>query len=120
MRVLCRRAASPKEALAIAVEADGRDGLAQLVPWLIRCAGAISLNLEASILREEKKAIALIYATRRSHAQLLEAALQTCAHLLCGLRDAGLSHYRHTELCQTLLLLSQRLTSGLFGLAPRG
>lgn len=120
MRVLCRRAASPKEALAI-VEADGgRDGLAQLVPWLIRCAGAFSLNLEASILREEKKAIALIYATRRSHAQLLEAALQTCAHLLCGLRDAGLSHYRHNELCQTLLLLSQRLTSGLFGLAPRG
>ena len=125
MRVLCRRAASsPKEALSIAIEqvADsgkGRDGLAQLVPWLIRCAGAFNLNLEASILREEKKPIASIYATRRSHAQLLEAALQTCAHLLCGLRDAGLSQYRHTELCQSLLMLAHRLTSGLFGLAPR-
>ena len=125
MRVICRRAASsPREALAIAVDqvADvkGRDGISYLVPWLIRCSGALSLNLEASILCEEKKPIAAIYATRRAHAQLLEAALQTCAHLLCGLRDAGVSHYRHTELCQALFLLAQRLTSGLFGLAPRG
>ena len=126
MRVICRRAAAnSKEALTIAIDqvADGgrgRDGISQLVPWLIRCAAALSLNLEASILREEKKPVAFIYATRRAHAQLLETALQTCAHLLCGLRDAGLSHYRHTELCQTLLLLAQRLTSGLFGLAPRG
>eukprot|EP00931_Biecheleriopsis_adriatica_P064560 TRINITY_DN39323_c0_g1_i1.p1 TRINITY_DN39323_c0_g1~~TRINITY_DN39323_c0_g1_i1.p1 ORF type:complete len:1857 (+),score=399.70 TRINITY_DN39323_c0_g1_i1:64-5634(+) len=129
MRVLCRRAASgSKEALAIAVHSDlsadsaatGKDGLALLVPWLIRCAGALHLNLEATILREEKKAIANIYATRRAHLQLLEAALQTCAHLLRGLRDAGLVQYRHTELLQTLFLLSQRLTSGIASLAPRG
>lgn len=127
IRVICRRAATgPKEALAIALhEADGtnaskaRDGLAQIVPWLIRCAGALSLNLEATILHEDKKPIASIYATRGAHLQLLEAALPTCAHLISGLRDAGLVHYRHTELCQTLLLLAQRLTSGLGGLAPR-
>ena len=80
IRVLCRRAAAgPREALAIALE-DGagkaRDGLAQLLPWLIRCAGALSLNLEASILREDKKPIASIYATRRAHLQLLEAPFQ--------------------------------------------
>ena len=124
-RVICRRAAAgPKDALELAVpqEADGasKDGLAHLVPWLIRCAGALSLNLEAAILREDKKPIASIYATRRAHLQLLETALQTCAHFLCALREAGLAQYRHTELCQTVLLLVQRLTSGLSGLAPRG
>ena len=127
IRVICRRAATgPREALAIALhEADGanatkaKDGLAQLIPWLIRCAGALSLNLEATILHEDKKPVASIYATRRSHLQLLEAILPTCAHLLSGLQEAGLEHYRQTELCQSLLLLTQRLTSGLSGLAPR-
>ena len=124
IRVLCRRAAAgSKEAMAIVLHDEegmkSKDGLAQLVPWLIRCAGALNLNLEATILREDKKPVASIYATRRAHLQLLEAALPTCVHLLSGLRDAGLPHYRHTELCQTVLLLAQRLTSGLPGLAPR-
>ena len=123
IRVICRRAAAgSKEALGIVLhdeEMKSKDGLAQLVPWLIRCAGALNLNLEATILREDKKPVASIYATRRAHLQLLEAVLPTCAHLLSGLRDAGLAHYRHTELCQALLLLGQRLTSGLSGLAPR-
>ena len=124
IRVLCRRAAAgSKEAMAIVLHDEegmkSKDGLAQLVPWLIRCAGALNLNLEATILREDKKPVASIYATRRAHLQLLEATLPTCVHLLSGLRDAGLPHYRHTELCQTVLLLAQRLTSGLPGLAPR-
>eukprot|EP00438_Fugacium_kawagutii_P032939 Skav212437 [mRNA] locus=scaffold5136:1313:7977:+ [translate_table: standard] len=123
VRVLCQRAAAgSKEALGIVLHDEAeksRDGLAQLVPWLIRCAGALNLNLEATILREDKKAVASIYSTRRAHLQLLEAVLPTCVHLLSGLRDAGLAHFRHTELCQTLLLLAQRLTSGLSGLAPR-
>ena len=123
IRVICRRAAAgSKEALGIVLhdeEMKSRDGLAQMVPWLIRCAGALNLNLEATILREDKKPVASIYATRRAHLQLLEAVLPTCAHFLSGLRDAGLAHYRHTELCQALLLLAQRLTSGLSGLAPR-
>eukprot|EP00930_Biecheleria_cincta_P025737 TRINITY_DN18269_c0_g1_i1.p1 TRINITY_DN18269_c0_g1~~TRINITY_DN18269_c0_g1_i1.p1 ORF type:complete len:1831 (+),score=360.08 TRINITY_DN18269_c0_g1_i1:175-5667(+) len=122
MRVLCRRAAScPREALAIAVNGDdaeggglgGKDGLSQLVPWLIRCAGALNLNLEATILREEKKSIASIYATRRNHAQLLESILQTCAHLILGLRNAGMVQYRNTDFLQALMLLAQRLSCGL-------
>jgi len=125
MRLLRRRAAGGAlEALGIvhAVgKADGnaaRDGIAVLVPVLIRCAGALGLNLEARAVQPALEPIDEVYSAQQAHAWLLDAALQTCMHMLVGLSEAGVSQYRHTELLHALFLLADRLTSNLAGVAP--
>lgn len=127
MRLLCRRAANIREGLGIVLtedkrpgESSTRDGLAVLVPILIRCASAFNLNLEAVALQEDKEAINDIYATQFAHAQLLEATLQTCYHVFQSLRDAGLAQYRHAELLNALFLLTDRLTSNFIGVPGAG
>lgn len=127
MRLLCRRASvGPREALSIALNEDDnsnastQDGLFVLVPVLIRCAAALNLNMDALTLKlkDDSEAVDQVYATQYAHAQVLEAALQTCFHLLGGLRETGLSQYRNTELLNALLLLAERLSSSLVGLTP--
>jgi hypothetical protein len=124
MRLLRRRAArSARDAVEVVLTTDsastsGSSGLAVMVPVLIRCLSALNLNLEALILQEDKTSVDEIYATQQAHAHLLEAALQACFHMLKGLRTAGLSQYRSTDLLHALLLLADRLTSNIVGLAP--
>lgn len=128
MRLLCRRAAvGAREALDVILTEDKQpgadaapatDGLSVMVPVLIRCLSALNLNLEALTLQEGSKSIDEIYATQQAHAQLLEAALKTCFHLLRGLRAAGLSQYRHTDMLHVLLLLADRLSSNIVGVSP--
>eukprot|EP00929_Paragymnodinium_shiwhaense_P107932 TRINITY_DN74281_c0_g1_i1.p1 TRINITY_DN74281_c0_g1~~TRINITY_DN74281_c0_g1_i1.p1 ORF type:complete len:1849 (+),score=508.48 TRINITY_DN74281_c0_g1_i1:103-5649(+) len=120
MRLLCRKvSAGVREAIQVVTTEDkkNRDAIAMLVPVLIRCAAAIDVNIEANIV-QETEAIDTICATQYAHAQLLEAALQACYHMLNGLRQAGVP-YRHTELLQTLFLLADRLTATLAGMAPK-
>eukprot|EP00928_Gymnodinium_smaydae_P095593 TRINITY_DN8249_c0_g4_i1.p1 TRINITY_DN8249_c0_g4~~TRINITY_DN8249_c0_g4_i1.p1 ORF type:complete len:1883 (-),score=387.78 TRINITY_DN8249_c0_g4_i1:67-5715(-) len=131
VRLLCRRAReNVREALAIELSEDrstarggqARDGLATLVPIFVRCAAALGLNLEAVVAQqEETDTVDAIYESQQVHGYVLEAALQTCYHVLLGLKEAGV-HYRHAELLHSLHLLVDRLLASLAGLlsGPEG